>query len=143
LVDGRAAHVHTCTARASSTVPRVFDPVFEGHVHLTVLDASGSCVVLNEGPVVRFSPLEVRLASSRGASNTVSRTRNLGRSGAYLSPEVCLSPDIFRVQQMPPTGYPSETGATAGIPWPFRNAFFSFAFAFLCLVVTFFHLTVE
>ncbi|MQM21201.1 hypothetical protein Taro_054236 [Colocasia esculenta] len=65
LVDGRAVHVHACIVRASPAIPRAFAPVFEGHVHFIVLDASGSCAALNEDLVTGFPLSEVRFVPSR------------------------------------------------------------------------------
>ncbi|MQL76135.1 hypothetical protein Taro_008513 [Colocasia esculenta] len=65
LVDGRAVHVHACIVRASPAIPRAFVPVFEGHVHFIVLDASGSCAALNEDLVTGFPLSEVRFVPSR------------------------------------------------------------------------------
>ncbi|MQL99724.1 hypothetical protein Taro_032449 [Colocasia esculenta] len=54
LVDGRTAHVHTCTARASSTVLRAFDSVFGEHAHLAFPKPTASCPTSNVDPDAEF-----------------------------------------------------------------------------------------
>ncbi|MQM13819.1 hypothetical protein Taro_046746 [Colocasia esculenta] len=65
LVDGRAAHVHTCTACASSAVPRAFVPVFWRHVHLISRNPSASGATSNSTPDVGFLTSGVRVLCRR------------------------------------------------------------------------------
>ncbi|MQL97978.1 hypothetical protein Taro_030665 [Colocasia esculenta] len=144
-------HVHlTCTRRAFLTVSRAFDSIFGEHVHLTFPNPSASCVVSNASPDIEFwlSGIRIFTVDRPFECHTPARSRLtrglkpvylrcLSGGGRVLFPDFCGSPGDFAarglfksryfwVQQMPPTGYPSETKTKAVVPWRFSNSTPSF-----------------